>query len=89
MISPEDFATRLITLREAARDAGRDADAVELTIWPGSYDFTRTFDLDLVRAYVDQGVSRLVISAGEGGGDDLDSMRRLLESYHEQVIEKL
>ncbi|NRA10141.1 MAG: LLM class F420-dependent oxidoreductase [Myxococcales bacterium] len=89
VISPEDFATRLITLREAARDAGRDADAVELTIWPGSYDFTRTFDLDLVRAYVDQGVSRLVISAGEGGGDDLDSMRRLLESYHEQVIEKL
>lgn len=89
VISPEDFATRLITLREAARDAGRDADAVELTIWPGSYDFTRTFDLDLVRAYVDQGVSRLVISAGEGGGDDLDSMRRLLESYQEQVIEKL
>ncbi|MFP8877432.1 MAG: hypothetical protein VCB99_11115, partial [Myxococcota bacterium] len=75
--------------REAAREAGRDADAVELSVWPGSYDFTRTFDLDLVRAYVDQGVSRLVVSAGEGSDDDLDSMRRLLEGYQEQVIKKL
>ena len=89
VISPEDFAARLVTLREAARGAGRDADAVELSIWPGSYDFTRTFDLDLARAYADLGVSRLVVSAGEGGGDDLDSMRRLLESYQEQVIKKL
>ena len=89
VISPEDFAARLRTLREAAQGAGRDPDAVELTVWPGSYDFSRTFDLELVRAYVDLGVSRLIVSAGEGGGDDLDSMRRLLESYQEQVVAKL
>jgi len=89
VISPEDYAARLTTLREAARDAGRDADAVELTVWPGSYDFGRSFDLDLVRAYADLGVSRLILSAGEGGGDDIDSMRRLLEGYRERVLEKL
>jgi len=89
VISPEDFASRLVTLRGAAREAGRDADAVELTVWPGSYDFSRSFDLDLVRAYVDLGVSRLIVSAGEGGSDDLESMRGLLERYQDEVIAKL
>ena len=70
-------------------EAGRDADAVELTVWPGSYDFSRSFDLDLVRAYVDLGVSRLIVSAGEGGSDDLESMRGLLERYQDEVIAKL
>jgi probable F420-dependent oxidoreductase len=67
VISPEDFASRLETLRAAAREAGRDPEAVELTVWPGSWDFSRGFDPDLARQYVDQGVSRLVISAGPGG----------------------
>jgi probable F420-dependent oxidoreductase len=90
VISPEDMAARLKTLRAAAREAGRDPDAIELTVWPGSYDFTRTFDLDLVKRYADLGVSRLVVSALEAGTSaELIGIRGLLESYQEKVISKL
>ena len=89
VISPEDFASRLETLRAAAREAGRDPEAVELTVWPGSWDFSRGFDPDLARQYVDQGVSRLVISALEGDGIDLEAIRRLIGTYQDEVISKL
>ncbi|MCP5041333.1 MAG: LLM class F420-dependent oxidoreductase, partial [bacterium] len=65
VISPEDFATGVDTLGKTAREAGRDPSAIELTIWPGSYDFSRTFDLDFVRAYTDAGASRVIISNAE------------------------
>ena len=90
VISPEDLAARLGELREAARAAGRDPAAIEVTVWPGSWRFDRTFDLDLVRRYVDcGGVSRLVVSALEAGGTGFDDYRRLVDDYREKVIEKL
>ena len=89
VISPEDTAARLETLRAAAREAGRDPDAVEVTIWPGSFDFSRTWDVDFVRRYAEQGIDRLILSANEGEGPDLDSVRKLVESYRERVIAKL
>jgi probable F420-dependent oxidoreductase len=90
VISPEDLAARLAELREAAREAGRDPAAIEVTVWPGSFAFDRTFDLDLVRRYVDcGGVARLVVSALEAGGTGFDDQRRLVDDYREKVIEKL
>lgn len=89
VISPEDTAERIKTLRKTAQEHGRNPDAIELTIWPGSYDFSRTFDLDFVKQYADQGVSRLIISAMEGQVAQLDDVRRLVESYQEKVIAKL
>jgi probable F420-dependent oxidoreductase len=90
VISPEDLSTRMGELRAAAREAGRDPDAIEVTVWPGSFAFDRTFDLGLVRAYVDCGnVTRLVVSAMEAGGATLDDFRRLVSDYREKVIEKL
>jgi probable F420-dependent oxidoreductase len=89
VISPEDLAERLKTLRHAAEASGRNPDAIELTVWPGSWDFGRTFDLDLVKQYAELGVSRLVISGLEGDGIELDAIRRLIESYQEKVITKL
>ena len=89
VISPEDTAGRLETLRKTAQEHGRNADEIEVTIWPGSYDFSRTFDLDFVKQYADQGVSRLIVSAMEGQVAQLDDVRRLIESYQEKVIAKL
>ena len=89
VISPEDTAKRIKTLRKTAQEHGRNPDEIELTLWPGSYDFSRTFDLDFVKQYADQGVSRLIVSAMEGQVSQLDDVRRLVESYQEKVIAKL
>ena len=89
VISPEDTAARLETLRAAAREAGRDPAAIEISIWPGSFDFSRTWDVDFVKRYTEQGVDRLILSANEGKGVALDDVRELVESYQERVIAKL
>ncbi len=90
VISPEDLALRMETLRTAAREAGRDPEEIELTVWPGSWDATRGLDLDLVRQYAELGVSRLIVAAHEGGGGtDLDDIRKLIDTYQEQIIARL
>ena len=89
VISPEDFALRIGEIRAAAREAGRDPAKIELTVWPGSFDFKRTFDVGLVRAFVQQGVSRLIVSGLEGGSAELPAMRDFIKRYQHEVIGKL
>ena len=54
-----------------------------------NFDFRRTFDLGLVRAYVGQGVSRLIVSGLEGGSAELPAMRDFVKRYQQEVIGKL
>lgn len=89
VISPEDYATRIETIHRVARDAGRDPSKIELSVWPGSYDFSRGFDLDLVRSYRDLGVSRTVVAAMEGGDVSIAAQREFILRYREQVLDKL
>jgi probable F420-dependent oxidoreductase len=89
VISPEDYAARVAELREAAREAGRDPDEIELTVWPASFDFTRGFDLDFVRSYVESGVDRLMLSAPESGGATIEDARQLIRNYSDQILAKL
>lgn len=89
VISADEYGARLEELRSAATEAGRNPDAVELTVWPGSFDFTRSFDLDFVKAYVERGVDRLIISAPESGGNDLESVKRLIGTYQDQILTRL
>jgi probable F420-dependent oxidoreductase len=89
VISPEDLAARLVTMRAAARDAGRDPDAVEVTVWPGSWRHGGSLDVDLARRYADAGADRLVLSAQETRGGTVDDVRRLVEDYRTRVIERL
>lgn len=89
VISPEDYAARIETLRKAATEAGRDPDAIELSVWPGSYDFTRTFDVDLVRSYCDLGIERLVVSTVESRSLDIEVQRDFLKRYQDEVLAKL
>ncbi|MCP5042580.1 MAG: hypothetical protein GY944_16265, partial [bacterium] len=70
-------------------EAGRDPSAIELTIWPGSYDFSRTFDLDFVRAYTDAGASRVIISNAESQTVDIGEQRDFILRYQEQILSKL
>lgn len=89
VISPEDFAAGVETMYAAAQQAGRDARAAELTIWPGSFDFTRSFDLGLVKAYVDAGAGRVVISQGEAQSVNVGDQRDFIRRYQDDVLAKL
>ena len=89
VISPEVLAERLESMRASALEAGRDPEAIELTVWPGSFDFQRGFDLDFVSRYAELGVHRLVVSGLEVGGPDFDDLRRLLETYQNRIVRRL
>jgi len=89
VISPDDFEQRIDVMSAAAREAGRDASAVELTIWPASYDFTRGFDVPLVQSYVAAGASRVVTSAVEAQTHEIDGQRDFILRYQDDVLSKL
>ena len=89
MISPESFAEGVETIARTAGDAGRDPAEIELSIWPASFDFTRTMDVPFVRSYVDAGASRVMISQGESQAIDLEGQRDFIRRYQDQVLAKL
>ena len=89
VISPEDFAKGIETIGVAAREAGRDASKVELSIWPASYDFTKTLDLDFVKSYTDAGADRVVISQGEAQVIDIPGQRDFIRRYQDEILAKL
>lgn len=89
VISPEDFADRIVTIRATAVDHGRDPDAIELSVWQGSFKPGGAFDLDLAKQYADLGVTRFVVSAQEAGGSSFDDLRRFLGDYREQILDRL
>jgi probable F420-dependent oxidoreductase len=89
VISPVDYAARLETLRASAREAGRDPRQIELSIWPGSYAFDRTFDVEFVREYKDIGLDRVVVSAGEAQTIDIEEQRDFIHRYQDEVLARL
>jgi len=89
VISPADFEKGIETIAAAAKQAGRDASKVELSIWPASYDFTKTFDLDFVKSYTDAGASRVVISQGEAQTTDISGQRDFIRRYQDEILAKL
>lgn len=89
VISPEDFAKGAETIRASASKAGRDPKQIELTIWPASFDFTKTFDVPFVKRYVDAGAARVVVSAGESQTTDIAGQRDFIRRYQDQVLAKL
>lgn len=89
VISPEDLADRVEVTRAAAREAGRDPEAIELTVWPGSYAPGAAFDLDLAKRYADLGVTRFVVAAHEAGGPSSEDLRRFLADYRAKVLDRL
>jgi len=76
-------------MRAAALEAKRDPNRIELSVWPGSYDFTRTFDVDFVREYRDVGVERVVVSTVESQTLEIDKQRDFLRRYQDEVLARL
>ena len=67
VISPEDLAVRLTTVRSTAQQAGRTLEDFSVTVWPASYRHGASFDIGLARAFRDAGADRLLISRIRGG----------------------
>jgi probable F420-dependent oxidoreductase len=85
VISPEDLAARMRDLESAARDAGRDPAAVELTVWPGSWQFRGSLDRALMRRYLDLPVRRVMIAQHEGETADIPGLRTLIRQTRDAL----
>ena len=90
VISPEELAARLETVRETAAASGRDLpDDFSVTVWPWSYDNAGTFDLELAKAYRDVGVERFVVAAFESGGGTIEEIHRFVGEYQDRILGQL
>jgi len=77
-VGPEEFGRLAEVVRAAAVDAGRDADAIELTCRPAEFGADGPpgrHDRDLVARYADLGATRLMISADAGGDGSIEGVR--------------
>lgn len=92
-ISAEDFARGADKIREIGAAAGRSENAVEMTIWPGSFDFMREFEADYVRPYVTAGASRVVLTPPMFGPESLlngvENLAAYVDRYRNEVEAKL
>ena len=75
----DELPALLEVMRKAAADAGRDADAIEVTAGA-------SFDIEEIKKLADLGVSRLVLPPL---GWDVDGLRAALERFQNDVIAKL
>jgi probable F420-dependent oxidoreductase len=74
VVGPTDVAGGMATIRDAAAEAGRDPGAIEITVWPGSWDYARGTDPALLRELAVLGVDRIVVTAAEAGATDVDTV---------------
>ena len=75
----DDLTPLLDEMRRAAKDAGRDADAIEVTAGGA-------MDLDGVKRFAELGVERIVVPPF---GWDRESLKTFFGQFHDNVISKL
>ena len=61
-IGPDEFAEKAAQVRSIAAAHGRDPEAVEISVWPGSHDPASEMDPDYLRRFVDAGASRVMVA---------------------------
>ncbi len=76
---PDEMAALLARLDPLLEREGRKRDEIEVAATP----YTRDCDLDLVARYRDAGVDQVILFRFV---DDLDSMRRAVETFAEQIV---
>ncbi|MBM3658186.1 MAG: TIGR03619 family F420-dependent LLM class oxidoreductase [Actinobacteria bacterium] len=74
VVGPAEVAEGIETIRRAADVAGRDPAAIEITVWPGSWDYSRGTDPELLGELAALGVDRIVFTAFEAGAVDVDNV---------------
>jgi probable F420-dependent oxidoreductase len=88
VISPEELTERWRDVETAAREAGRDPAAIELTVWPGSWQFRGSLDRELMKRYLELPVARVMIAQHEGDTADIAGTRDLIRRTRE-VLDSL
>jgi hypothetical protein len=88
-IGPADFARGADLLRRSAQEAGRSADDIEITVWPGSSDPSRELDPDWVRGYVEAGARRLILRPKVVKPSDLETLPAQIRHYRSTVLAAL
>lgn len=78
VISPEDMALRIKDIEQAALAAGRAPASVELTVWPGSWQYRASLDVDVMRRYLTLPISRIVVGMHEADQPTFPALRELL-----------
>ena len=76
----------VLSARTAAREAGRDPDAIEITVSPGSWQWGASADRGAMQAYAAAGVTRFVTMANEAMSDDLTVIDRFLRHYQDEIL---
>ena len=77
--TPEELAELLKVMRQAAEEAGRDADAIEVTAGGA-------LDVDGIKRYADLGVSRMILPPP---GFDVAAVRDGLGRFADDVMSKV
>ena len=88
-VAVDEFEERADLLRATASAAGRRAEDIVITGWPGSHDPQREQDVEHVRRFVDAGASRLVIRLKPGDPGDLGHLRDQIRQYQDTVLAQL
>lgn len=82
VVSPDDVAAGIATIRAVAESEGRDPASIEISVWPGSWNFVRGTEPALLAEYAALGVDRIVCSAAEAGTNEIDGVRAFVERVH-------
>lgn len=88
-VSPEETGRQIEQVRAAARAAGRDPSAIEITVWPGLWKSSASFDLGLAKAYVAAGATRLLVAAHEAPSTGRDDVERLIKMFRDQIVARI
>jgi probable F420-dependent oxidoreductase len=97
-VDVDRFGALVTVMRLAARDAGRDPDAIELTCWPVGGTFGGAAgeevrpgvrDVDLVRRYADLGATRVMISAEEAPDGSVEGAKRYIGEILDTVVSRV
>jgi probable F420-dependent oxidoreductase len=85
VVSPDELQELVRIVRATAVEHGRDPDAIEVTVWPGSWKPGSSTDPEVLRAFVAAGAHRLVISAQESGATDVATIQAYVRRVHEAM----
>jgi len=86
VVSPDQLAALLDIARASAVEQGRDPAAIDVTVWPGCWQRGASLDTAVMRAFVQAGANRLMVSAQESGSSDLDGVRDFVRRVQDEVI---
>jgi probable F420-dependent oxidoreductase len=89
VISPDDFAVRVETVRTTAATNGRDPDDVHITVWPSSFERGCSLELDVMRRFAEVGVDRIVVGAQECGSTEIPAIRDFVRRVQDEILAEI